>query len=50
LEPGVRYVVRSTLKVNGNTVTGPFVTEVLDEFGALLLQYDGLINGNRQGP
>ena len=50
LAPEVRYVVRATLNVTGDTFTGPFQAEVLDLDGNLLFQYGGTINGERQGP
>lgn len=50
LSPEIRYVVRATLNVTGDTFTGPFQTEVLDLDGNLLFQYGGTVNGERQGP
>jgi hypothetical protein len=50
LAPEVRYVVRATLNVTGDTFTGPFAAEVLDLNGVVLFQYGGTVNGARQGP
>ena len=50
LTPALRYVVRATLNVTGDTFTGPFNAEVLDLDGNLLFQYTGTVNGVRQGP
>jgi hypothetical protein len=50
LTPELRYVVRATLNVTGDTFTGPFDTDVLDLDGNLLFEYAGTVNGVRQGP
>jgi hypothetical protein len=50
LTPALRYVVRATLNVTGDTFTGPFNTEVLDLDGNVLFTYGGTVNGVRQGP
>jgi hypothetical protein len=50
LAPELRYVVRATVNVTGNTFTGPFDTDVLDPDGNLLFEYAGTVNGVRQGP
>lgn len=50
LSPAVRYVVRASLNVTGDTFTGPFNAEVLDLNGVVLFQYGGTVNGARQGP
>ena len=48
--PAMRYVVRASLNVTGDTFTGPFTTEVLDLDGNVLFTYGGTVNGARQGP